>query len=162
MNNKKKPTVGVIMGSKSDWEIMKNCCETLNSFNIKYDVRVISAHRTPKRLEKFVKESEKKNTQIIIAAAGGAAHLAGVTAALTTIPVLGVPIESVLKGLDSLLSTAQMPAGVPVATFAIGKAGAINSALFAIAILSNTYPEISTKLKRYRSNFEKKVPKKPF
>ena len=141
---------------------MKNCCETLNSFNIKYDVRVISAHRTPKRLEKFVKESEKKNTQIIIAAAGGAAHLAGVTAALTTIPVLGVPIESVLKGLDSLLSTAQMPAGVPVATFAIGKAGAINSALFAIAILSNTYPEISTKLKRYRSNFEKKVPKKPF
>ena len=141
---------------------MKNCCETLNSFNIKYDVRVISAHRTPKRLEKFVKESEKKNTQIIIAAAGGAAHLAGVTAALTTIPVLGVPIESVLKGLDSLLSTAQMPAGVPVATFAIGKAGAVNSALFAIAILSNTYPEISTKLKRYRSNFEKKVPKKPF
>ena len=162
MNNKKKPTVGVIMGSKSDWEIMKNCCETLKSFNINYDVRVISAHRTPKRLEKFVKESERKNTQIIIAAAGGAAHLAGVTAALTTIPVLGVPIESVLKGLDSLLSTAQMPAGVPVATFAIGKAGAINSALFAIAILSNTYPEISTKLKRYRSNFEKKVPKKPF
>ena len=150
------------MGSKSDWEIMKNCCETLKSFNVKYDVRVISAHRTPKRLEKFVKESEKKNTQIIIAAAGGAAHLAGVTAALTTIPVLGVPIESVLKGLDSLLSTAQMPAGVPVATFAIGKAGAVNSALFAIAILSNTYPEISTKLKRYRSNFEKKVPKKPF
>jgi 5-(carboxyamino)imidazole ribonucleotide mutase len=162
VNNKKKPTVGVIMGSKSDWEIMKNCCETLKSFNVKYDVRVISAHRTPKRLEKFVKESEKKNTQIIIAAAGGAAHLAGVTAALTTIPVLGVPIESVLKGLDSLLSTAQMPAGVPVATFAIGKAGAVNSALFAIAILSNTYPEISTKLKRYRSNFEKKVPKKPF
>jgi len=162
VNNKKKPTVGVIMGSKSDWEIMKNCCETLKSFNVKYDVRVISAHRTPKRLEKFVKESETKNTQIIIAAAGGAAHLAGVTAALTTIPVLGVPIESVLKGLDSLLSTAQMPAGVPVATFAIGKAGAVNSALFAIAILSNTYPEISTKLKRYRSNFEKKVPKKPF
>jgi 5-(carboxyamino)imidazole ribonucleotide mutase len=162
VNNKKKPTVGVIMGSKSDWEIMKNCCETLKSFNVKYDVRVISAHRTPKRLEKFVKEAEKKNTQIIIAAAGGAAHLAGVTAALTTIPVLGVPIESVLKGLDSLLSTAQMPAGVPVATFAIGKAGAVNSALFAIAILSNTYPEISTKLKRYRSNFEKKVPKKPF
>jgi len=150
------------MGSKSDWEIMKNCCDTLKSFQIKYDVRVISAHRTPKRLEKFIKESERNNTKVIIAAAGGAAHLAGVTAALTTIPVLGVPIESILKGIDSLLSTAQMPAGVPVATFAIGKAGAINSALFAVAILSNTYPEINRRLKRYRANFEKKVPKKPF
>ena len=150
------------MGSKSDWDIMKNCCDTLKSFGVKYDVRVISAHRTPKRLEKFIKESEKKGTKVIIAAAGGAAHLAGVTAALTTIPVLGVPIESVLKGIDSLLSTAQMPAGVPVATFAIGKAGAINSALFAIAILSDNYPEINRRLKRYRANFEKKVPKKPF
>tara|TARA_B100001093_G_scaffold59819_1_gene50523 strand:+ start:297 stop:782 length:486 start_codon:yes stop_codon:yes gene_type:complete len=158
----KKPTIGVIMGSKSDWEIMKNCCDTIKSFGVNYDVRVISAHRTPKRLEKFIKESEKKKTKVIIAAAGGAAHLAGVTAALTTIPVLGVPIESVLKGIDSLLSTAQMPAGVPVATFAIGKAGAINSALFAIAILSDNYPEINRKLKRYRANFEKKVPKKPF
>tara|TARA_B110000046_G_C12758740_1_gene299918 strand:+ start:138 stop:623 length:486 start_codon:yes stop_codon:yes gene_type:complete len=158
----KKPTIGVIMGSKSDWEIMKNCCDTIKSFNVNYDVRVISAHRTPKRLEKFIIESEKKGTKVIIAAAGGAAHLAGVTAALTTIPVLGVPIESVLKGIDSLLSTAQMPAGVPVATFAIGKAGAINSALFAIAILSDNYPEINRRLKRYRANFEKKVPKKPF
>jgi 5-(carboxyamino)imidazole ribonucleotide mutase len=158
----KKPTIGVIMGSKSDWEIMKNCCDTIKSFGVNYDVRVISAHRTPKRLEKFIKESEKKGTKVIIAAAGGAAHLAGVTAALTTTPVLGVPIESVLKGIDSLLSTAQMPAGVPVATFAIGKAGAINSALFAIAILSDNYPEINRRLKRYRANFEKKVPKKPF
>ena len=158
----KKPTIGVIMGSKSDWEIMKNCCDTIKSFNVNYDVRVISAHRTPKRLEKFIIESEKKGTKVIIAAAGGAAHLAGVTAALTTTPVLGVPIESVLKGIDSLLSTAQMPAGVPVATFAIGKAGAINSALFAIAILSDNYPEINRRLKRYRANFEKKVPKKPF
>jgi len=158
----KKPTIGVIMGSKSDWEIMKNCCDTIKSFGVNYDVRVISAHRTPKRLEKFIKESEKKGTKVIIAAAGGAAHLAGVTAALTIIPVLGVPIESVLKGIDSLLSTAQMPAGVPVATFAIGKAGAINSALFAIAILSDNYPEINRRLKRYRANFEKKVPKKPF
>ena len=162
MINKNKPTVGIIMGSKSDWGIMKNCCDTIKSFGVSYDVRVISAHRTPKRLEKFIKESEKKNTRVIIAAAGGAAHLAGVTAALTTIPVLGVPIESVLKGIDSLLSTVQMPAGVPVATFAIGKAGAINSALFSIALLSNTYPEIGKKLKRYRANFEKKVPKKPF
>ena len=162
MISKNKPTVGIIMGSKSDWEIMKNCCDTIKSFGVNYDVRVISAHRTPKRLEKFIKESEKKGTKVIIAAAGGAAHLAGVTAALTTIPVLGVPIESVLKGIDSLLSTVQMPAGVPVATFAIGKAGAINSALFSIALLSNTYPEIGKKLKRYRANFEKKVPKKPF
>ena len=158
----KRPTIGVIMGSKSDWEIMKNCCDTIKSFGVNYDVRVISAHRTPKRLEKFIIESEKKGTKVIIAAAGGAAHLAGVTAALTTTPVLGVPIESVLKGIDSLLSTAQMPAGVPVATFAIGKAGAINSALFAIAILSDNYPEINRRLKRYRANFEKKVPKKPF
>jgi len=162
VKNKKKPTVGVIMGSKSDWDIMKNCCDTLKSFNINYDVRVISAHRTPKRLERFLKECEKKDVKVIIAAAGGAAHLAGVTAALTTIPVLGVPIESVLKGIDSLLSTVQMPAGVPVATLAIGKAGAINSALFAIAMLSNAYPDIGKKLKRYRADFEKKVPKKPF
>ena len=162
MNSKKKPIIGVIMGSKSDWEIMKNCCETLKSFGIKYDVRVISAHRTPRRLEKFIKESENKGTSVIIAAAGGAAHLAGVTAALTTIPVLGVPMESVLKGIDSLLSTAQMPAGVPVATFAIGKAGSINAALFAIAILSNTQLDVNRRLKRYRANFEKKVPKKPF
>jgi len=156
------PRVAVIMGSKSDWEIMKNCCETLKSFKIKYDVRVISAHRTPKRLEKFIKECEKNSTSVIIAAAGGAAHLAGVTAALTTIPVLGAPIESVLKGIDSLLSTVQMPAGVPVATFAIGKAGSINSALFAVAILANTHVEISKRLKKYRDNFEKKVPKRPF
>ena len=150
------------MGSKSDWEIMKNCCETLKSFKINFDVRVISAHRTPKRLEKFIKDSENKKIEVIIAAAGGAAHLAGVTAALTTIPVLGVPMESVLKGMDSLLSTAQMPAGVPVATFAIGKAGAINSALFAIAILSRKYPDVLKKLKSYRNQFEKKVPLKPY
>ena len=162
MNNKKKPLVGIIMGSKSDWAIMKNCCETLKSFQINYDVRVISAHRTPKRLERFIKESKTKSVEVIIAAAGGAAHLAGVTASLTTIPVLGVPMESVLKGIDSLLSTAQMPAGVPVATLAIGKAGAINSALFAISILAGKYPDINRKLKKYRENFEKKVPKKPF
>jgi len=162
MSNKKKPVVGIIMGSKSDWVIMKNCCETLKLFQINYDVRVISAHRTPKRLERFIKETKTKGVEVIIAAAGGAAHLAGVTASLTTIPVLGVPIESVLKGIDSLLSTVQMPAGVPVATLAIGKAGAINSALFAVSILANKYPEIGKRLKKYRENFEKKVPKKPF
>ena len=157
-----KPKVAVIMGSKSDWEIMKNCSDTLESFNIDCETRVISAHRTPKRLENFLNECKENKTKIIIAAAGGAAHLAGVTAALTTIPVLGVPIESVLKGIDSLLSTVQMPAGVPVATFAIGKAGAINSALFAVAILANEHPDIAESLKKYRDNFEKKVPIKPF
>ena len=158
----KEPKVGVIMGSKSDWDVMKNTCNTLKSFNIKFDARVISAHRTPKRLEKFIKEAERNNYEVIIAAAGGAAHLAGVAASLTTIPVLGVPMLSVTKGIDSLLSTVQMPAGIPVPTLAIGKAGAINSALFAITILGRKYPKILKKLKEYRSNFEKKIPQKPY
>ena len=163
MKSTKDPMVGIIMGSKSDWKgVMEHCSETLEEFGIKSDVRVISAHRTPKRLEKFISEAEKKNYEIIIAAAGGAAHLAGVTAALTTIPVLGVPMPSVTDGIDSLLSTVQMPAGVPVATFAIGKAGAKNSALFAIAILSRKYPEIGQKLKKYRSEFESNIPKRPY
>ena len=158
----KNPTVGVIMGSKSDWDVMKNTCDIFKLFKIKYDVRVISAHRTPKRLERFISEAERNNYEVIIAAAGGAAHLAGVTAALTTIPVLGVPMPSVTDGIDSLLSTVQMPAGVPVATLAIGKAGAKNSALFAIAILSRKYPNISQKLKKYRSEFENNIPKRPY
>ena len=158
----KNPTVGVIMGSKSDWEVMKNTCDIFKLFKIKFDVRVISAHRTPKRLERFISEAEKKDYEVIIAAAGGAAHLAGVTAALTTIPVLGVPMPSVTDGIDSLLSTVQMPAGVPVATLAIGKAGAKNSALFAVAILSRKYPKIRQKLKKYRSEFESKIPKRPY
>ena len=160
--SKKNPTVGVIMGSKSDWEVMKNTCDIFKLFKIKYDVRVISAHRTPKRLERFISEAEKNNYEVIIAAAGGAAHLAGVTAALTTIPVLGVPMPSVTDGIDSLLSTVQMPAGVPVATLAIGKAGAKNSALFAIAILGRKYPAIDQKLKKYRSDFESNIPKRPY
>ncbi len=150
------------MGSKSDWEVMKNTCDIFKLFKIKFDVRVISAHRTPKRLERFISEAEKKDYEVIIAAAGGAAHLAGVTAALTTIPVLGVPMPSVTDGIDSLLSTVQMPAGVPVATLAIGKAGAKNSALFAVAILSRKYPKIRQKLKKYRSEFESKIPKRPY
>ena len=158
-----KILVGVIMGSKSDWPgVMEHCSITLKQFGIKHDVRVISAHRTPKRLHKFIKESEKKKTEIIIAAAGMSAHLAGVTAALTTLPVLGVPTESKLKGLDSLLSTVQMPSGIPVGTLAIGKAGAINAALLAVSILSTRYNNIYKKLLKYRKNFEKKVPKKPF
>ena len=158
----KNPTVGVIMGSKSDWDVMKNTCDIFKLFKIKYDVRVISAHRTPKRWERFISEAERNNYEVIIAAAGGAAHLAGVTAALTPIPVLGVPMPSVTDGIASLLSTVQMPAGVPVATLAIGKAGAKNSALFAIAILSRKYPAISQKLKKYRSDFENNIPKRPY
>jgi 5-(carboxyamino)imidazole ribonucleotide mutase len=155
--------VGVIMGSKSDWKgTMEHCSDTLKQFGIKHDIKVISAHRTPKRLHKFLKEAEEKKMEVIIAAAGMSAHLAGVTASLTTLPVLGVPTESKLKGLDSLLSTVQMPTGIPVGTLAIGKAGAINSALLAVSILAVRYKEIKNKLLVYRSNFEKKVPKKPF
>jgi 5-(carboxyamino)imidazole ribonucleotide mutase len=163
MKNKSNCLVGIIMGSKSDWkDTMEHCSNTLKDFGIKHDVRVISAHRTPTRLHKFLKEAEKNKMEVIIAAAGMSAHLAGVTAALTTIPVLGVPTESKLKGLDSLLSTVQMPSGIPVGTLAIGKAGAINSALLAIAILSTRYKNIKQKLKLYRKNFEKKVPKRPY
>ena len=154
--------VGIIMGSKSDWETMKHCSDTLKNFKIKHDVRVISAHRTPQRLHKYLKEAEKKGIEIIIAGAGGAAHLAGVTASITTLPVLGIPIESKLKGLDSLLSTVQMPSGIPVGTLAIGKAGSINSALLAISMLSTRYPNVLNKLKSFRSKFEKKVPNKPY
>ena len=163
MKPKNHKLVGVIMGSKSDWkDVMEHCSTTLKQFGIKHNVNVISAHRTPKRLHKFIKESEKNKMEVIIAAAGMSAHLAGVTASLTTIPVLGVPTESKLKGLDSLLSTVQMPSGIPVGTLAIGKAGAINAALLAISILSVRYNAIKVKLKAYRNNFEKKVPKKPF
>jgi len=163
MKKKSQILVGIIMGSKSDWlGTMEHCSNTLKQFGIKHDVKVISAHRTPKRLHKFLKESEKKKIEIIIAAAGMSAHLAGVTASLTTLPVLGVPTESKLKGLDSLLSTVQMPSGIPVGTLAIGKAGAINAALLAASILSVRYRAIQNKLKKYRSNFEKKIPKKPY
>ena len=163
MKIKSNSLVGVIMGSKSDWAgTMEHCSQTLKQFGIKHEVRVISAHRTPKRLHKFLEDAEKNKIEIIIAAAGMSAHLAGVTAALTTLPVLGVPTESKLKGLDSLLSTVQMPSGIPVGTLAIGKAGAINSALLAVSILSTRYKKIKSKLRTYRSNFEKKVPKKPF
>ena len=150
------------MGSKSDWKTMMHCSETLKKFNIIHEVRVISAHRTPNRLHKFLNEAEKKNIEIIIAGAGGAAHLAGVAASITILPVLGIPIESKLKGLDSLLSTVQMPSGIPVGTLAIGKAGSINAALLAVSILATKYKKIQKKLITYRKGFEKKVPKKPF
>ena len=162
MKNKTHNLVSIIMGSKSDWKTMVYCSDTLKKFGIKHEVRVISAHRTPVRLHKFLNEARKNKIEVIIAGAGGAAHLAGVTASLTTLPVLGVPIESKLKGLDSLLSTVQMPSGIPVGTLAIGKVGAINAALLAISILSVRYKKIQNKLRAYRANFEKKVPKKPF
>ena len=132
-----KPLVGVVMGSRSDWETMAHAAETLESFAVPFEVRVLSAHRTPDALLEWASTAEARGLAVIIAAAGGAAHLAGVTAAKTALPVLGVPMESAaLKGMDSLLSTVQMPAGIPVATFAIGRAGAINAALFAVAILA--------------------------
>ena len=162
MKNKSHSLVGVIMGSKSDWKTMIHCCVTLKKFSVKHEVKIISAHRTPNRLHKFLNEAKKNKIEVIIAGAGGAAHLAGVAASITTLPVLGVPIESKLKGLDSLLSTVQMPSGIPVGTLAIGKAGAINSALLAISILSPRHKKIYKKLLIYRKNFEKKVPKKPF
>ncbi|MDC6465616.1 5-(carboxyamino)imidazole ribonucleotide mutase [Pelagibacteraceae bacterium] len=163
MKKKSNVLVGVIMGSKSDWAgTMEHCSNTLKQFGVKHEVKIISAHRTPNRLHKFLSEAKKKKIEVIIAAAGMSAHLAGVTASLTTLPVLGVPTESKLKGLDSLLSTVQMPSGIPVGTLAIGKAGAINAALLAIAILSVRYKKIENKLLAYRRNFEKKIPKKPF
>ena len=162
MKIKSQSLVGIIMGSKSDWTTMIHCSETLKKFNIIHEVRVISAHRTPSRLHKFLNEAKNKNIEIIIAGAGGAAHLAGVAASITTLPVLGIPIESKLKGLDSLLSTVQMPSGIPVGTLAIGKAGSINAALLAVSILATKYKKIQKKLITYRKDFEKKVPKKPF
>ena len=150
------------MGSKSDWRTMKFCSDTLKEFNVKHDIKIISAHRTPKRLHNYLKIAEKEGVEIIIAGAGGAAHLAGVSASITTLPVLGVPIESKLKGLDSLLSTVQMPSGIPVGTLAIGKAGSINAALLAVSILSTKYSNVLKKLIIFRNNFEKKIPKKPY
>ena len=145
--------VGVIMGSKSDWETMRHAAQTFDSLGILYEVRVLSAHRTPDATLEYAESAESRGLEVIIAAAAGAAHLAGVVAAKTTLPVLGVPMESqALKGLDSLLSIVQMPAGIPVGTLAIGKAGAINAALFAAAVLGNKYPEIKEAVRRYREN----------
>jgi 5-(carboxyamino)imidazole ribonucleotide mutase len=132
-----KPLVGIIMGSTSDWETMQHAAATLEALGVPFEKKVVSAHRTPKLMVSYAEAAERRGLKVIIAGAGGAAHLPGMTASLTTLPVLGVPVESkTLKGLDSLLSIAQMPGGVPVATFAIGKAGAINAALFAASLLA--------------------------
>jgi 5-(carboxyamino)imidazole ribonucleotide mutase len=153
-----QPLVAVIMGSKSDWETMRHCDETLTQFGVPHECRVLSAHRTPQLAAQYAGEAESRGIEVIIGAAGGAAHLAGVLAAQTVLPVLGVPMESAaLKGLDSLLSTVQMPGGIPVGTLAIGTAGARNAALLAIAILANSRPELREKLKRFRAEQAEKV-----
>src|SRR5262245_28096118 len=146
-----EPLVGVIMGSKSDWETMAHTARTLDALGIAHDVRVISAHRAPDLLFEYASTAADRGLEVIIAAAGGAAHLAGVTAAKTHLPVLGVPMESkALHGMDSLLSIVQMPAGIPVGTLAIGRAGAVNAALLAAAILAGKYPTIRDALLEYR------------
>lgn len=154
----KKILLGVIMGSQSDWETMQFCAETLDHLQIPYETEIVSAHRTPDKLFDYAENAEKRGLEMIIAGAGGAAHLPGMVAAKTILPVLGVPIQSAaLNGQDSLLSIVQMPAGIPVATFAIGKAGAINAALFAAAILSSRHPNIHETLTQYRSEQTQKV-----
>lgn len=158
----KKILVSVVMGSQSDWKTLINCQLIFNKLSISYEKKIISAHRTPERLYKYAKNLSKNNIQVVIAGAGGAAHLPGMIAALTHIPVLGVPVESkTLKGIDSLLSIVQMPAGIPVPTLAIGKAGAINAALAAASILSNTNKEIKKKLLVFRRDQTKSVGKSP-
>ena len=149
--------VAVIMGSKSDWEVMRNTADTLARFGVPYEARVLSAHRTPGALVDYLADIEKRGAEVVIGAAGGAAHLAGVIAAHTLLPVFGVPMESALKGLDSLLAIVQMPGGIPVGTLAIGKAGATNAALLAIAVLANTRPELKQKLKDFRAEQARKV-----
>lgn len=148
----KTPTVSVIMGSKSDWETMKNAVDVLDEFGVPHETKIVSAHRTPDLLFEFAKSAESRGIEVIIAGAGGAAHLPGMCASQTILPVLGVPIESkALKGLDSLLSIAQMPAGVPVGTLAIGAAGAKNAGLLAVSILANSRPALRDKLRSFRS-----------
>ena len=145
------PLVGIIMGSKSDWETMRHAAETLDTLGIAHETRVVSAHRTPKRLYDYAHSARERGLKVIIAGAGGAAHLPGMTASMSSLPVLGVPVETqALKGMDSLLSIVQMPAGVPVGTLAIGKAGAINAALLAVSILATSRPELRERLRRFR------------
>jgi len=158
MRDASGPLVAVVMGSRSDWETMRHCGETLAKFGVAHESRVLSAHRTPGPLADFVREADGRGIEVLIAAAGGAAHLAGSVAAHTTLPVLGVPIDSsALKGLDALLATVQMPAGIPVGTLAIGKAGAINAALLAVSILAGSRPDLKEKLRVFRQEQASKV-----
>jgi 5-(carboxyamino)imidazole ribonucleotide mutase len=152
-----KVLVSIVMGSKSDWDVMKHCSDTLQELGINHEVRVLSAHRTPDAALEYGAGLMDRGVEVLIAAAGGAAHLGGVMAAKTAIPVLAVPMESKLNGLDSLLSMVQMPAGIPVGTLAIGKAGAINAGLFAAAILANKYGDVKAKVEKYRADQTAKV-----
>jgi 5-(carboxyamino)imidazole ribonucleotide mutase len=152
------PWVGIIMGSTSDWETLRHAAETLERFGVPYEKRVVSAHRTPQLMAEYARTAEERGLQAIIAGAGGAAHLPGMVAAQTVLPVLGVPVESqALHGLDSLLSIVQMPAGVPVATLAIGPAGATNAALLAVSILAGSHPELRQRLHAFRAEQAQKV-----
>ena len=154
--------VAIIMGSQSDWGTLKHAAETLDALGVGYDARIVSAHRTPERLYAFAKDAKAAGFKVIIAGAGGAAHLPGMTAALTPLPVFGVPVESkALSGLDSLYSIVQMPAGVPVGTLAIGKAGAINAGLLAAAILATSDDALATRLKAWRAAQTEKVAERP-
>jgi len=154
--------VGIIMGSRSDWETMRPAAATLQALGIAHEVRVVSAHRTPKRLAAYAEGARDRGLKVIIAGAGGAAHLPGMTASMTPLPVLGVPVESrTLRGVDSLLSIVQMPAGVPVATFAIGQAGAVNAALFAAAILAVAEPKVAAALAEWRRAQTEAVAERP-
>jgi 5-(carboxyamino)imidazole ribonucleotide mutase len=157
-----KPLVGIIMGSSSDWETMQGASDTLESLGVEHEVRVVSAHRTPDLLFEYAASARTRGLKVIIAGAGGAAHLPGMTAAKTSLPVLGVPVQTkALSGIDSLLSIAQMPAGVPVATFAIGAAGAKNAALFAASILAGEIPEVRDALDKFRAAQTQSVLDKP-
>jgi 5-(carboxyamino)imidazole ribonucleotide mutase len=147
-----QPLVGIIMGSRSDWETLAHAAQLLDQLAVQHEVRVVSAHRTPDLLFSYASEAEQRGLEVIIAGAGGAAHLPGMVAAKSALPVLGVPVQSrALNGLDSLLSIVQMPAGVPVGTLAIGRAGAVNAALLAVSILGNKYPSFRVALQRYRA-----------
>ena len=162
MNKNKSLKVSIVMGSQSDYKIMKLCEKTLKNLGVLFETKIISAHRTPKRMYEYASNIEKKNIGVIIAGAGGSAHLPGMIASLTTLPVLGVPIESKkLKGLDSLLSIAQMPKGIPVGTLAIGEDGAINAALLAASIIGNNNSKVKNKLKSWRLSQTKSVKKNP-
>jgi len=157
-NSADAPLVGVVMGSNSDWEVMKNACQQLEAMGIAYEKKVVSAHRTPDLLFQYAEQARGRGLRCIIAGAGGAAHLPGMLAAKTTLPVLGVPVNSrYLKGMDSLLSIVQMPKGIPVATFAIGEAGAANAGLFAVALIASTDSESAEKLQAFRVKQEEMV-----
>ena len=162
VKSKEKKLISIVMGSQSDWSTMKNAAIFLEELNIPYEKKVVSAHRTPERLYNYAKKAQKRGIKVIIAGAGGAAHLPGMIASLTSLPVLGVPIESkALKGIDSLLSIAQMPAGIPVGTLAIGDPGATNSAILALSIISVSNKSYLNKLEKWKKNLKDNVPLSP-